>query len=234
MLTKDPLIARLAQAYQILHLEGQGDSTLGHVSARSADGKSFWIKRADRAFDEVADEGDLQLLDFAGNMLKGNGPLHSEWPIHAEVLARRPEIGSVIHTHSPHAALLSACGSVIEPLTIEGGYFSDRETPLYRAPKAHIDDMGVAREMTDALGSAMVLFIRNHGIVACGADIAQATLAAMFVDRAARVQIQAYSLRIQAEPASRQEMSGRAAMLHSPVFVEQYFAACARRAARIL
>jgi ribulose-5-phosphate 4-epimerase/fuculose-1-phosphate aldolase len=226
------VITPLVQAYGILHAEGHGDGTLGHVSLRHDDGISFWIKRADLGFDEIESPADFLRLSLSGDVLEGDGPRHSEWPIHAEILARRPEIGSVIHTHSSSAALLSACNRTIEPLTPDGGYFSQAPVPLFRAPKAHIDDRETARNMVESLGSALALLLRNHGLVACGSDVAQATLVTLFLERAARVQIQAASLQIGCEPATPLEASGRAAMLHSSSFVAQTFASYARRLSR--
>lgn len=226
------IISKLVSAHGILHAEGQGDGTLGHITTRAADGTGFWIKRADLAFDEIEDQAGLLLLSFSGERLKGDGPIHSEWPIHAAVFIARPDIGSVIHTHSACAALISACDRTIEPLTTDGGYFSQAAVPLFHAPKAHIDDMKLASAMADALGSQLALLIRNHGIVACGSDVAQATLVAMFLDRAAKVQVQAANLGPSCAPARKEEMAGRAAMLHSRTFIEQTFASYVRRLAR--
>lgn len=228
------VIAKLVNAHDILHAEGQGDGTLGHITARAPEGGGFWMKRADLAFDEVKSEADLLLLSFSGERLKGEGPIHSEWPIHAAIFLARPDIGSAIHTHSASAALISACGQTIEALTTDGGYFSQSPVPLFHAPRAHIDDMEIGGAMANALGSQLALLIRNHGIVACGSDIAQATLVAMFLDRAAKVQVQASSLGPSCTPAQKEEMAGRAAMLHSRTFIEQTFASYVRRLARSL
>lgn len=192
----------------------------------------FWIKRADLAFDEIHGMTDLQLLSFSGERLKGDGPIHSEWHIHAAVLAARPEINSVVHTHTSSAALLSACDQTILPLTTDGGYFAQAPVPLFRAPKAHIDDAETAAAMEKSLGNQVALLVRNHGIVTCGRDIAQATVVAMFLDRAARVQVQGAGLGSRCTAAQKDEMAGRAAMLHSKSFIEQTFSSYARRLSR--
>jgi ribulose-5-phosphate 4-epimerase/fuculose-1-phosphate aldolase len=231
-MSKASLVTKLVQAHKILEAQGLGDGTLGHITARAVEGKGFWIKRADLAFDEIQGESDLQFLGFSGERLLGDGPIHTEWHIHAAVFVSRPEINSVVHTHSSSAALLSACDQTILPLTTEGGYFSQAAVPLFRAPKAHIDDAETAAAMAKSLGSQIALLVRNHGIVTCGIDVAQATIVAMFLDRAARIQLQAAGLGSRCAPAQKEEMAGRAAMLHSKSFIEQTFSSYARRLAR--
>ena len=82
--------------------------------------------------------------------------------------------------------------------------------------------------MAQSLGTQLALLVRNHGIVTCGTDVEQATLVAMFLDRAAKVQVYAASFGAGCTPARQEEMASRAAMLHSRAFIEQSFAAYAR------
>ena len=125
------LISRLVQAHGICMPKAR--ATAPSVTSRRGPMPDSGLSARIFAFDEIQGEEDFQLLSFSGDRLKGEGPIHSEWPIYAGVFAKRPEIGSVIHTHSSSAALISACDRTIEPLTTDGGYFFRNRRFLFTA-----------------------------------------------------------------------------------------------------
>ncbi len=114
----------LARAHRILDLEGHNDMSLGHLSLRDPLGRGLWLKRGNIGLEEVT-ETDFILIDYKGDVLEGEGIRHLEWPIHAEILAARPEVNVVAHTHPFHATLLSATEVEIGPYTNEGVWFED-------------------------------------------------------------------------------------------------------------
>ena len=73
---------QVAWACRILASEGYADLTLGHVSARGADGQ-IWIKRKGVALDEVEAE-DVVAIDDTGAVL------HLETVLHTGVYAVAP------------------------------------------------------------------------------------------------------------------------------------------------
>ena len=229
-LTLSDSLVKLAQAHRILAAEGHADGTLGHVSFRDPEGRGFWLKRAEIGMDEVAGPADLLLVDFSGRVQEGKGDLHSEWPLHAAVLAGNHDFQSVVHTHARHASLISASDVGIEPLTTEGGYFALDPIRTFDAPRAHIDDSDLAAAMAAFLGTSPAILIRNHGLVSCGATIEMATLAALYLERAAVVQLLAVHRAGHFRAAKPEQMTGRAMMLRSRNFVEQNFAYYARAA----
>jgi ribulose-5-phosphate 4-epimerase/fuculose-1-phosphate aldolase len=228
-MSSDEQLRLLASAYRVLEAHGHADGMLGHVSLRDSSGRGFWMKRASVGLDEVNGRDELLLVGFDGQLLEGSGPIHTEWPIHAAVLMKRRDIESVVHTHAPFASLLSAQDAAIAPLTTEGGYFSDVTIPTFEAPAAHITRLDDAEDMEKCMGAGLALLLRNHGLVTCGNTLAQAVLVALFLERAARQQIRAAGSGLTFRPAAVAAMAGRAAMLHSPSFVEQTFAYYARR-----
>ena len=221
--TLPSLLTRLAQAHRVLAAQGHADGTLGHVSLRDPYGRGFWLKRSDIGMDEVSTQEDLLLVDFSGVVLAGEGGLHSEWPIHAAPMIADTAIQSVVHTHARAASLLSAADLTVTPLTSEGGYLGAHPVDVYRAAGAHIDDLATAREMVGAMGNGLALLIRNHGIVTRGASLELATLAAMFLERAAELQLRAMCIDARFTAASPDEVRGRTKMLESETFLRQNF-----------
>jgi len=95
------------RASRALAAAGQADMVWGHASVRDPDGRGAWMKSAGWGLEEV-DPGKVVLVGPDGSVLEGAGPRHIEYPIHAEIMAARPDVGSVVHTHSPAACAFAA------------------------------------------------------------------------------------------------------------------------------
>ena len=93
-------LQRLAVGHRILAMEGHNDITLGHLSLRDPQGRGLWLKKAKRGLDEIFGADDFVLIDFDGKLIQSDGPLHSEWPIHAEIMKARSDVNVVGHTHA--------------------------------------------------------------------------------------------------------------------------------------
>jgi L-fuculose-phosphate aldolase len=178
----------LARAHRILDLEGHNDMSLGHLSMRDPDGRGFWLKRGNIGLEEVIGPEDFVLLDFDGTVLDGTGIRHLEWPIHSEILRLRPDVNVVAHTHPFHATVLSATTEEIRPYTNEGVWFADgvRHFKL-TSDLVNTPELGV--ELAGALGSTAAVLLKNHGAAFVGADVREVTLAGVFLEKAARVQL---------------------------------------------
>jgi len=72
----------VATGCQVLDHVGQGDLIWGHVSARDPEGRGIWLKCSYLGFEEVQWE-DVILVSWDGEVLEGDRPRHSEWPIHS-------------------------------------------------------------------------------------------------------------------------------------------------------
>src|SRR3954468_10419750 len=108
--TTDPAAAlreEVALGCRVLGLEDQGDLVWGHVSARDPDGRGGWMKAATYGFEEVGPQQVL-LVGRDGQVVESEGRRHAEYPIHTGVMAARPDVGSVVHTHARDAVALAA------------------------------------------------------------------------------------------------------------------------------
>src|SRR5574343_513393 len=82
---------------------GLNRGTAGNVSVRHGDG--FYITPTGMAYDAlVADDIPLMALD--GSHVGRRKP-SSEWRFHCDLYASRPEVGAVLHAHSPFACSLA-------------------------------------------------------------------------------------------------------------------------------
>src|SRR3954453_6726951 len=96
--TAEEIRRDIVTACRVLEAAGQADMVWGHVSIRDPEGRGVWLKGSNLGVAEVA-EAEGILLSFDGEILDGNGGRPLESPIHTELMARRPDVNSVVHTH---------------------------------------------------------------------------------------------------------------------------------------
>ena len=124
-------------------------------------------------------------------MLDGTGPRHIEYPIHTEIMAARPDAGSVVHTHSPAANEFAALDVPLRPLDHAGSLFCYPDIPRFTLTGGLIKTQALGAALAGALGGARACLMPQHGIVAVGADAPAAVMTAVLLDRACRTQLTA-------------------------------------------
>src|SRR5262249_51533095 len=117
----------------------------------------------------------------------GEGTPNSELWIHARIYAARPDIGSVVHAHPPGCVCLTQIGEPHRVVHNQGGPFYD-DVALY-------EDIGLirTRELGDrvaqCLGRRVAVMMRGHGITTASGDVRTATVAAIFLEESASLQL---------------------------------------------
>lgn len=153
----------------------------------------FLVNRLGYAFEE-ASASNLLICDFDGNVLSGDGePEASAFYIHARLHRMSPRVGAAFHTHMPNATALSMLEG--EPLVWAG------QTALKFYGRTVVDEdyNGLALDEREGdriaavLGDNDILFMKNHGVMVCAANIAEAWDDLYYLERAAEVQLKAMS-----------------------------------------
>src|ERR1700727_210774 len=127
-LDADGALALAVDGCRALAAAGQADMVWGHPSVRDPEGRGVWMKASGWGFEE-ADASRIVLVSPAGEVLAGTGPRHIEYPIHTEVMAARPDVGAVVHTHSPAACQFAALDVPLRPLDHAGSLFCYPDIP---------------------------------------------------------------------------------------------------------
>ena len=187
-----PLMEELKQlvatASRIMGTNGAGDLIWGHVSARDPEGRGVWIKEANWGLEEI--QPDLvHLVSPDGEIVEGKGQRHSEFPIHTEIMSARPDVGGVVHVHSPHAVALAAAGAQLRPVSHAANYFEPLGVPRFELTTDLILTPELGKRLADSLGEARAVFLVNHGIAVVGADLREATVGAIVLEMAAQQQL---------------------------------------------
>lgn len=195
---------QVSRACRILALAGQSDTLLGHVSARAAGDETFVIKAAGCGLEEVT-PGRLLQMNLRGTILAGQPRAHSEWPIHAEIFRERADVNAVVHTHALYAMVFSMFSCSLDSLSYEGALFSPDEVIRFERTADLITTPELGRELAQHLGGRKAILLRNHGLVTVGATIAEASMLALLLEKACRIQLLAMQAGMPYTHLSRQE-----------------------------
>jgi ribulose-5-phosphate 4-epimerase/fuculose-1-phosphate aldolase len=183
-------ITLAATGNRALAAAGQSDMVWGHASVRDHEGRGVWMKCSGWGFEEI-DEEKIVLVSPAGEVLRGTGRRHIEYPIHTEIMARRGDVGAVVHSHSDAANAFSALDEPIRPINHAGSLFSYPDVPRFTLTGGLISTRELGEALADALGEAPACLMPQHGIVAVGKDLPSAVMTAVLLDKACRTQLTA-------------------------------------------
>jgi L-fuculose-phosphate aldolase len=95
----------------------------------------------------------------------------SELPLHLAIYADRPEVGAIVHTHSPAATALS---TLVDEIPSVHYYVAMFGGPVVVAPYATFGTDELAGNVVDALRGRTGCLMGNHGAVTVGADLVSA------------------------------------------------------------
>jgi ribulose-5-phosphate 4-epimerase/fuculose-1-phosphate aldolase len=178
----------LALGCRVLGAANQSDLVWGHLSVRDPDGRGTWMKAGTYGFEEVTWQRTV-LIDDDGNVLEGEGRRHAEFPIHTEVLRARPDVGAVVHTHSPAAVALGATGKPLEPVSHEGTLFVPPALPRFTRTGDLILTRELGASLAGCLGDRPAALMVNHGIVVAAKDVPTAVVTTVLFDAACQMQL---------------------------------------------
>ena len=191
----DPeLLADLAAASRILADQGVVDA-FGHVSMRHQAAPDRFLMSRSLAPALVTAE---DIVEYSLDCLpcgNDNRPGFLERFIHGEIYRARPDVMSVVHSHSPSVIPF---GIVVAPMQamFHNAAFLAGGVPVFDiAQKFGATDMlvgnpekGVA--LAEVLADRPVVLMRAHGSVAVGPDLPMAVFRAVYTEVNARIQHQ--------------------------------------------
>jgi len=220
---------KLIKLCRILEIEGHGDRTLGFASVRDPHGNGMWIKRSYIALGEVFDYRDFFHIGLDGTIQSGEGRCHGEWPIHAAIYEVRDDINAAIHTHPLYGCVVS---SSVEPMR-PAGYqqiFFPTPPPRYEGSSELIVKLETGREAAAVMGKGYCMFLRNHGVVACGNSVEHALVIATAQEAACEEFVKTSSTRFEWSYPSDDEQAKKfkGQERNVPVFWEYYCRKLAR------
>jgi L-ribulose-5-phosphate 4-epimerase len=159
--------------------------TSGNVSARIPGADLMVIKPSGVSYDELT-PGTMVVTDLDGRLVEGDHSPSSDTAAHAYVYRHMPEVGGVVHTHSPYATAWAARG---EPIPCAVTAMADEfggDIPV--GPFALIGSDAIGQGIVETLAGhpSPAVLMRQHGPFTIGPDARAAVKAAVMCEDVAR------------------------------------------------
>jgi L-fuculose-phosphate aldolase len=196
---------KLALACRILAADGHDSGLAGQLSARAEEPSTFYMLRFGLGLEEITAE-NLLLVDDDLNVLEGEGMPNPSNRFHLWIYRAKPHVRSIMHTHSPYVSALSMIGVPLAVAHMDTSLFHDDCAWLPEWPGTPIGDEE-GRIISEAIGDKRSILLAHHGQLTACTTVEEAAILAVFIERAARLQLMAMSAgKIQAiDPALAQE-----------------------------
>lgn len=123
-------------------------------------------------------------MDLDGEADAGQLIPSSEWRMHADVYREKPEIGAVVHCHSPYATILACARKSIPAMHYMVAAAGGHGIPL--ADYATFGSRELSQANLRALAASRACLLANHGQLAVGEDLDGALKLAELVEEQAQ------------------------------------------------
>lgn len=177
------MLGELKEQLVQLHLELPKNHlvawTSGNVSARDAETGLVVIKPSGVRYEALRPE-HMVVVDLAGSVVEGDLKPSSDTASHLYIYRHRPDVGGVVHTHSPYATAFAAVGRPI-PVVLTaiadefGGAIPCGDFCL-------IGDEAIGKMVIDCIGESPAVLLKNHGVFAVGKTAEAAVKAAIMTE----------------------------------------------------
>jgi HCOMODA/2-hydroxy-3-carboxy-muconic semialdehyde decarboxylase len=184
--------ADLAAASRILAARGVVDA-FGHISHRHPDAPDRYFMSQSMAPALVTPDDIVEYnLDSEPCNAEGRGSFLERF-IHGEIYKVRPDIHSIVHSHSPSVIPFGLVDTKIQAMFHNAAFLAAGVPVFDISTNFGATDMlvsdgckGVA--FAETLGDKDIALMRAHGSVACGPTLQMAVFRAVFTEVNARVQ----------------------------------------------
>lgn len=195
----DPaLVEKLAIANRILYDQGVVDG-FGHISVRHDKSPEHFLLSSNRAPGLVNPE-DILSYDLNGDLaVASDKRSYLERFIHSEIYRSRPDVMSVVHSHSPSVIPFGATGQRLRPIFHMSGFLGSGSA-LFEIRDAGgntdllISSTGLGKALAQSLSQHNCVLMRGHGSTTVGPSIEVAVYRAIYAEVNAKLQLQAAAL----------------------------------------
>jgi ribulose-5-phosphate 4-epimerase/fuculose-1-phosphate aldolase len=204
----------LAAFYRLVAHFGMDDLIYNHISARvPGPEEHFLLNPFGLMYDEVK-ASNLVKVDLDGNII-GDSPYRinpAGFVIHSCVHRGRPDLLCVAHTHTAAGAGVSAQAGGLLPISQTALLYKDLiRYHDYEGLALNMDEQ--KRLLADLGPTGQIMFLRNHGILACGRTIPECFVMLYYAEEACRIQVAAQAGgAVVTPPAAVQDLTHRQAM----------------------
>ncbi len=173
----------LFRLHQELPRNGLVAWTSGNVSARDAATGLVVIKPSGVRYEDLRPE-HMVIVDLEGQVRDSDLLPSSDTASHLYIYRHRPDVGGIVHTHSPYATAFAAnARSIPVYLTAHADEFGG---PIPCGGFAPIGGEEIGRVVVESIGPSCAVLLKNHGVFTLGSTADDAVKAAVMVEDVAR------------------------------------------------
>lgn len=162
------LAQQMVKVSQQLVTNGLNKGMSGNISCRIDEG---FLITPSAVLPEYLSIDSMVNMQFDGSFEANKKP-SSEWRFHRDILQSRPEVNAVIHTHSMFATTMACLHQDIPAfhymIAMMGG------DSVRCAPYALFGSQALSDSAVDALTGRKACLLAHHGMIAIGANLAEA------------------------------------------------------------
>src|SRR5260221_5993868 len=173
--------------------------TSGNLSIRLP-GDQILITPSSMDYDLI-EPSDIVLIRLDGSVVSGERKPSSDPPLHCLVYTERPDVGAIVHTHSPYATTLAVLGLPIPAVHYMIAMAGTNEIAV--AEYATFGTPELARNVRNAFAApARAALMANHGLVAGAGSLKEAASVAEAVETLAGLYYRALAVRTPVGPSA--------------------------------
>ena len=157
--------------------------TGGNVSGRDPETGLVVIKPSGVKYPDMKPE-HLIVIDLEGKIVEGSLSPSSDTASHLYIYRHRPDVGGIVHTHSPYATAFAA---VNKPIPVYLTAIADEfGGPIPVGGFALIGGEEIGKVVVESIGSSPAVLLKNHGVFTIGKNAESAVKAAIMTEDVAR------------------------------------------------
>jgi len=196
----DPaLIDKLVTANRILYKQGVVDG-FGHVSVRHDKSPEHFLLSCNRA-PGLVKRVDILTYNVADGELAAPSDQRSylERYIHSEIYRARPDVMSIVHSHSVSVIPFGVTKQRLRPIFHMSGFLGSGSAHFDIRDSAGntdflIRNLGLGKALAESLGKSNCVLMRGHGSTVSGPSIEHAVYRAVYAEENAKLQLSATAL----------------------------------------
>lgn len=208
---------------------GHDDFNQGQISTRTPGADNFLIKSATIGFDEATPDGFVVASTDHNGVLDRLAP--PETPLHQALYSARPDVNCVVHSHARAALVFGALDGDLDVLSHEGALLAG-EMSRFTLTSNTVLDIETGNDIAAALGDGVAVLLVNHGSVVVGKSVRHAVVFALMLERACRLQLDAWSTGRSYTVSSPEDVATKREFIFADLSVRSYWEYTRRRVQR--
>lgn len=162
--------------------------TGGNLSVRIPGTDLMIVKPSGFSYGQC-DEENITITDFAGNLQEGVYKPTRECTLHGNLYKRYPQIGGIVHTHSPYSILISLTSKELELVTMHSALKLKKPIKIVDVTTQAVTEEELPKvfKVLDTAPETAAFILKGHGIVAVANSAVKAGQIAELIEETAMI-----------------------------------------------